>query len=441
MMMTKEENVSEKTRTEWFEHDRFGMFVHFGLYSLPAGIWKGKRIQHAYSEWLQASERIPRAEYRQLAQQFNPTGFDADAWMQVVRAAGMKYFLITAKHHDGFALWPSKASEYNVMEATPFKRDILGELAVAAKRHGVKLGFYYSHWLDWEGTGGDICTVHMENAEYVHPTQAQFETYWQNKCLAQVRELIENYDPAFFWFDSWHDYQGKGRDFTGAYLTIARQNELIALIRRLNDRCLVNSRINFTAPSNQVDYMSTMDNEFPDQGFAKPWETSGTLNDSWGYHCLDFGWKSTRSLIQNLVGNASLGGNYQLNVGPTGDGEFQPAAIRRLHEIGEWLRVNGESIYGTQASPVGKMPWGRITSRRSDNGATRLFLHLWDFTPGTALQVTGMRNEPVQAIVLETGQNVKAEVGMQGVWIELPKELAGLTLPVIALDVKGEVNP
>lgn len=167
------------TRTNWFEHDRFGMFVHFGLYSRPAGIWKGQRIQHAYSEWLQASEHIPRAEYRQLAQQFNPTKFDADAWMQAVRAAGMKYFLITAKHHDGFALWPSRASAYNVMDATPFRRDILGELAAAAKRHGIKLGLYYSHWQDWEGTGGDICTVHMENAEYVHPSQQQFEDYWQ----------------------------------------------------------------------------------------------------------------------------------------------------------------------------------------------------------------------------------------------------------------------
>ena len=438
--MTTQDKTSEKPRTTWFEHDRFGMFVHFGLYSLPAGIWKGQRIQHAYSEWLQASERIPRAEYRHLAQQFNPTEFDADAWMRAVRAAGMNYFLITAKHHDGFALWPSKASTYNVMEATPFKRDILGELATAAKRHGVKLGFYYSHWQDWEGTGGDICAVHMENAEYVHPTQAQFGAYWQNKCLVQVRELIENYDPAFFWFDSWHDYQGKGRDFTGAYLTLARQNELIALIRGLSDRCLVNSRINFTAPSDQVDYMSTMDNEFPDRGFAKPWETSGTLNDSWGYHCLDFGWKSTRSLIQNLVGNAALGGNYQLNVGPTGDGNFQPAAMRRLHEIGEWLRVNGESIYGTQASPVGKMPWGRITSRRVNHDTTRLYLHLWDFTPGTALLVAGVRNEPVQAMVLETGQSVKAEAGKQDAWLELPKELAGLSLPVIALDVKGVVS-
>jgi len=428
-------------RTDWFTNDRFGMFVHWGLYSLPAGIWKGRRIQHPYAEWLQASEKIPRAEYQQLAQRFNPAKFDADAWMRSVRAAGMKYFLITAKHHDGFALWPTQASAYNIADATPFRRDVLGELAAAAKRHGIKLGFYYSHWLDWEGTGGDICTVHMENEEYVHPSQQQFEDYWQGKCLVQIRELIENYDPCLFWFDSWHDYQGKGRDFTSAYLTPARQDELISLIRGLSDTCLVNSRINMTHPSDRVDYISMMDNEYPERGFAKPWETSGTLNDSWGYHSLDFDWKTTRSLIQNLVGNAALGGNYQLNVGPTGDGEFQPAAIRRLHEIGEWLQVNGESIYGTQASPVGKLPWGRITSRRGNHDSTRLYLHLWDFTPGTALLVAGVRNEPVQATVLETGQSIKVESGQQGVWLELPKALAGLSLPVIVLDVKGVVTP
>ncbi|HEY3378209.1 MAG TPA: alpha-L-fucosidase [Armatimonadota bacterium] len=415
--------------TDWFSHDRFGMFIHWGLYSVPAGIWLGKKAKHNYSEWLQASEHIPREEYQQLVAQFNPQAFDADAWIREAKNAGMRYFLITAKHHEGFALWPTKASRYNVMDATPLQRDILGELAAACKKYDVKLGFYYSHWQDWEGTGGDICSTHMENEEYQHPSEEAFAHYWEHKCLVQVRELIENYDPAFFWFDTWNKDSYR-------YITAERQDELISLIRSLSEKCLINSRIQFLQPSERVDFISTMDNDFPDAGFAKPWETSGTLNDSWAYHKLDFDWKSTQQLLQNLIGNASLGGNYQLNVGPMGDGRFQDAAIKRLREIGAWLEVNGESIYGTQASPLGKMPWGRVTARTSAD-ATRLYLHLWDVTPGTALFVDGVQNTPLAATVLESGQPVRFEAGENGIWLHLPKELHGLQLPVIALDVAG----
>ncbi|MFA6290888.1 MAG: alpha-L-fucosidase [Victivallales bacterium] len=417
------------SKSEWFAHDRFGMFVHWGLYSNPAGIWNGRKMKHGYSEWLQASEHIPRKEYRKLAEKFNPVGFNAEEWIREAKNAGMKYFLITAKHHDGFALWPSKASSYNVMDATPFKRDILGELAAACKKFDIKLGFYYSHWQDWEGTGGDVCSVHMENEEYVHPSQEEFGKYWRNKCLAQVRELIENYDPYFLWFDTWSD-----KSFS--YITEAREDELISLIRKLSTKCLVNSRIQFLRPSDKVDFISTMDNSFPAEGFTKPWETSGTLNHSWAYHSMDFGWRSTRQLLQNLIGNAALGGNYQLNVGPMGDGCFQTAATRRLHEIGVWLEVNGESIYGTQASPIGKMSWGRITSRPLENNKTRLYLHLWEFTPGTALLVNGLHGTPLSAKVLESGQPVTVENGSSGTWLSLPVDLQSIDMPVIALDMQ-----
>ena len=416
--------------TTWFENDRFGMFVHFGLYSTAGGVWEGRKITHPYSEWLQASERVPRVEYRKLAERFNPKAFDADVWIREAAGAGMKYFLITAKHHDGFCLWPTKASAYNVMDATPFKRDILGELAQACTRHGVKLGFYYSHWLDWDGTGGDVDWAVMENAEYVHPTQAQFEAYWQRKCLVQVRELIERYDPWCFWFDTWNEK-------CEAFITPRRQDELIGLVHGLSAKCLVNSRIRFLTPSDQCDTLSMMDNTFPEKGFAKPWETSGTLNHSWAYHQLDYDWKPTVQLLKNLVGNAALGGNYQLNVGPMPDGRFQEAAIKRLREIGCWMAVNGEAIHGTRTSPVGAMPWGRVTMRALEDGNTRLYLHLWDYTPGTALIVPGLTDRPLGARVLETGQPVAAEAGTGGLWVAVPKELRGIVLPVIALDVLG----
>ena len=417
---------------DWFAHDRFGMFIHWGLYSNPAGVWKGRKIKHPYSEWLQASEQIPRPEYQALAQGFNPAHFDANEWIREAANAGMKYFLITAKHHDGFALWPTRASNYNVADAAPCKRDILGELVKACRAHDIKPGFYYSHWQDWEGTGGDICSVYLENEEYIHPTEEEFEHYWKNKCLVQVRELIERYDPRFFWFDTWSEDSFR-------LITPQRQDELIDLVRKLSDTCLVNSRIQFKAPSDRVDYISTMDNTFPDEGFDKPWETSGTLNHSWAYHSMDYDWKSARQLIRNLVGNASMGGNYQLNVGPMPDGRFEEAAIRRLREIGAWLRVNGDSIYGTKGSPLGCMPWGRITARRLEDGRTRLYLHLWDFTPGTGLAIKGLNARPVSASVLETGQPVRILQAGRSVWIHVPEELRGIDLPVIALELDRDI--
>lgn len=420
--------------TEWFTQARFGMFIHWGLYSNPAGIWKGKKNRHPYSEWLQASEKIPREEYRRLTEQFNPRFFCADDWIAAAEEAGMKYFLITAKHHDGFALWPSQASSYNVMDATPFKRDILGELAAACQKRDIKFGLYYSHWQDWEGNGGDICTVNMENDEYRHPDQAGFEAYWQGKCLPQIRELMESYDPAFFWFDSWDDYEGKGRDFTGVYLTRKRQDELIDLIRNLNPECLINSRLCFDNPSDRVDYLSMMDNVFPDKGYDKPWETSGTLNESWAYHRMDYDWKPTERLIKNLIANASLGGNYQLNVGPTGDGLFQKAAIKRLREIGLWLEANGEALYGTRGSSLGTPGWGRITEKTLVSGKKRYFLHLWDYEPGGSLTVKGIKGEVSSARILETDQPVPVEVDPEGIVLTIPREAGGCSLPVIALE-------
>lgn len=410
--------------TAWFTHDRFGLFVHFGLYSNPGGYWKGTKIKHNYSEWLQASEHVPRTEYRALAASFNPTGFDADAWIRTAKEAGMRYTVITAKHHEGFALWPSKVSAYNVVDATPFKRDLIGELAAACKKYGIKLGLYYSHWMDWEGTGGDICERFMANEEYIHPTQAQFETYWQGKCLPQVRELLRNYDPAFLWFDTW------GKD-SGTYITEARQEELIGLIRGERPACLVNSRIRFDAPPEKADVLSMMDNCFPDESFAKPWETSGTLNHSWAYHKGDFQWKSTETLLKLLIHNASFGGNYQLNVGPTGEGVFQPAAIRRLKEIGTWLEVNGEAIYGTDKSPFPKPEWGRVTAK-TGSAESVLYLHLFEPAAGTAIHAGPVKARPVSVRVLETNQELEWLFDPdKGLAVKIPKDLAGVSIPVV----------
>jgi alpha-L-fucosidase len=181
-----------------------------------------------------------------------------------------------------------------------------------------------------------------------------------------------------------------------------------------------------------------MDNVFPEKTMEKPWETSGTLNESWAYHKLDYGWKSTEQLIKNLVQNASYGGNYQLNVGPTANGNFQPAAIKRLKEIGTWMDINGMSIYGTQAGPLTKMPWGTTTCKKLEDDLTQLFIHAWNVVPGTAIHLPGINSRVIDASVLETRQSLKTESGESGVWVHLPEELKNLTLPVLALMLQAD---
>ncbi len=389
-------------QTDWFEDARFGMFIHFGLYSIPAGVWNGQRMgRNDYAEWIRMQHNwptpggIPRAEYDTLLAPFNPVGFDANAWMREARNAGMRYFIITAKHHDGFALWDSQVSPYNVVRATPFRRDLIGELVTAARAHGLKCGFYYSHWLDWDHPGGGLPPWPESSGDYpiTQPPQTAYEAYWTEKCLPQVRELLVKYAPDILWFDSW----GEGHK---PFLTEDRLARLIRLVRTTRPDCLINSRI---GTDQGVDYLSMGDNEFPQKGFDQPWESSGTLNHSWGYHRLDYKWKPTRQLLRHLVDNASRGGNYQLNVGPTGEGVFQPAAIRRLREIGAWMTANGEAIHGTRPAPYLEPAWGRLTWNTTSN---RLYALVYDPKPGTTIAFVGPATPPARAWVLETGETL-----------------------------------
>lgn len=320
-----------KPDTQWFEDSRFGMFIHFGLYSIPAGVWNGERMtRNDYAEWIRYQQYwpkpggIPKAEYDTLMGKFNPQGFDADAWIREAKNAGMKYFLITSKHHDGFALWDSKVSDYNVVKGTPFKRDILAELTAACRKHGLKVGFYYSHWLDWEHPGGakPPWPELKEDPVYPQPTQEEFEGYWTGKCLPQVKELLVNFEPDFLWFDSWGNA-------TNTFLSKDRLGRLISLVRETKPDCLINSRI---GTREGIDYLSMGDNSFPAKGFDMPWETSGTLNHSWGYHRLDFKWKPTPQLIRHLVDNTSRGGNYQLMGGNNGFTDFRLLVGANLRE-------------------------------------------------------------------------------------------------------------
>jgi alpha-L-fucosidase len=427
-----------KADTAWFSEARFGMFIHWGLYSIPAGVWKGVRSgRNWYAEWIQMQGNwphgIPAEDYRALLPLFNPARFDADAWISEAANAGMRYLVFTTKHHDGFALWPSRVSDFNVVAATPFKRDVVGELAAACRRRGLRVGFYYSHWQDWEHPGG--ARPKEENpAEPTllrrQPSQDAFERYWTEKCLPQVAELIEGYRPDLFWFDNWR---------AAEHLTPERIERLIALVRARAPDCLINSRIgttwNHPRGDEMVDYLSMNDNHFPEETIARPWETSGTTNRSWGCHQLDFAWKPTGQLLRHLVDNASRGGNFQLNIGPLGDGSFPPPAVRRLREIGAWLAVNGEAVQGTQPGLLPTPDWGRITRRTLSDGTARFYLHVYDWRGGQDLPALPRTGRGAVCRVLETQQDVATRRTADGIVVTLPEERADDRVTVLMLDL------
>ena len=428
--------VSSAPSTTWFEDARFGLFVHFGLYSVPAGVWEGQRVaRNDYAEWIRMQHGwpkpggIPKAEYDKLLGKFDPQGFDAAAWVREARNAGTRYLLVTAKHHDGFALWDSAVSGYNVVKATPFRRDILAELTAACREQGLKVGFYYSHWQDWEHPGGarPPWPEIPEDPPVAQPSQDEFEGYWTGKCLPQVKELLERFEPDFLWFDSW----GRKR---GEFLTADRLGRLIGLVRHTRPACLVNSRI---GTDQGVDYLSMSDNFFPAQGFDRPWETSGTLNHSWGYHQLDFRWKPVGELLRNLVDNASRGGNYQLNVGPTGAGVFQPAAIRRLREIGAWMEVNAEAVRGTRPAGLPEPDWGRLTRRDCPPSGSVIYAHVYRRPADGNAVLAGIHKLPDKAYVLETRQEVKTRATEAGLVLDLPDPLPDDRISVVALEFKS----
>ncbi len=429
----------------WMAHTRFGMFIHFGLYSIPAGVWEGEEMgRNHYAEWIrtqwrwpQPSGGIPKAQYDALLARFNPTKFDADEWIGMAAKAGMRYFVITTKHHDGFALWDSAVSGYGIA-ATPFAangRDPLGELAKACRTHGVKLGFYYSHWQDWEHPGGALPPWPEVKGDppLAQPTDGEFGEYWEGKCLPQVAELIERYQPDMFWFDSW----GKGAK---DQVTAARRDQLIQLIRDKAPGCMINGRISAHDPTG-ADFISMGDNQFPDAGNAPkvPWETPGTMNHAWGYHRLDFQWRSFDRLLDALINNAHHGGAITLNVGPLPDGSFQLAAKRRLKEFAAWMEINESALQPTTRSPFSKdaLPDDIRATMGTDPASPHFNLFFLKPPPEGELRIPQplkleQPKTEFRAQVLETRELLGVKLDPDGsLVIRIPAELAGIDHPVV----------
>lgn len=415
----KKTQQSQDRRMKWWREARFGMFIHWGLYALPEGIWKGKEIP-GIGEWIQKRANIPVAEYEKLAQQFNPVKFNAKEWVQVAKDAGMKYLTITSKHHDGFALFKSESSPYNIVDATPYGKDVIAALAKECQRADIKLCFYYSQKQDWHHPNGSGNTLDFD------PAKQNFNQYMREKGLPQVKEILTQYGPiGMIWYDTPQD------------ITTAQTKKFINAVYENQPNCLVNGR----AGHGLGNYQSMGDNLIPPARVDGDWETPATLNDTWGFKKNDHNWKPVDGLIKRLVDIVSKGGNYLLNVGPTAEGVIPKPSVTRLKKVGDWLRINGDAIYGASASPHPyELSWGAITTK-----GRKLYLNIWDWPKGT-FTLYGLKNKVRKAYLLsdpkqtplEKQQTQDTTIDLDVLTIKLPRKKPDKVVSVVVLEVTGE---
>lgn len=340
------QSAPKEQAREQFNENKYGMFIHWGLYSQLGGIWKGEKMEAGgkgpnISEWIMRKKAIPREEYARLAETFNPEGFDADEWVAIAKAAGMRYMVITSKHHDGFALFDSEVDDFNVVDRTPFGRDIIRELEQACQRAGIAFGVYYSHALDWrDGGDGGMKDYRKkgqrDNRGFINdwdPAPVSFDDYIEHKSLPQVRELVANYDLTEIWLD------------TPLYISPSHSFAFYQTIYEADPSILVNERIG----NGFGDIGTPGDNVIPDAAIEGTWEGIATTNNSWGYKSYDDDWKSPEETLYWLLENVSKGGNFLLNVGPDGNGVIPAKSVENLLAVGRWLTVNGDAIYGSRA--------------------------------------------------------------------------------------------
>ncbi|MGJ8643203.1 MAG: alpha-L-fucosidase [Luteolibacter sp.] len=323
---------------EWWKEAKFGMFIHWGAYSKAGGEWKGETDHH---EWLQFTAEIPLKEYTEFAKTFDPKDFDPDEWVTTAKNAGMKYMIITSKHHDGIAMYDSKVSDHNIMKLAGLEKDPIRQLSEACRKQGIRFGVYYSLGRDWEDpdvpTGKYKPGWRSNLIDFPDEKNKVFNRYFKRKAMPQVRELLTNYGKIdVMWFD------------TPELISPEESKEMLEMIRSIQPDCIVNQRV-----GNGLGDYGTPEQTIPPEASSTPWETCMTLNGHWAYNKADNKWKSAGSLIRNLVDISSKGGNYLLNVGPTGEGIIPQPSVERLSDIGEWLKINGEAIYNCGPTPFG----------------------------------------------------------------------------------------
>ncbi len=436
---------AQNQKMQWWSEARFGMFIHFGVYAQWGGMYHGHKMNKGGAEWIMNRSKIPIQEYKDSARNFNPSKYDAEAWVKMAKDAGMKYIVITSKHHDGFAMFDSKASDWNIVNATAYKKDFLTPLANACRKYKMKLGFYYSQAQDWTNPGGavgikksiegwsnpDSARIDKYTAEHrghwepiqTSKTQAQ---YFDDVAIPQIKELLANYgDIGIFWWDTPVDMTD---DMATKVQEILKKYPNVITNDRLKQP---NFPGDFKTPEQRIPKWDELDNN--------NWETCMTMNGSWGYKSYDDKWKSTETLVRNLIDIASKNGNFLLNIGPKPDGTFPQASIERLKQIGDWMKLNGEAIYGTNGSPLAELSWGRCTQKPLKN-STILYLCVFEWPKGGKLAVQNFRNKVVSCKLLETNKKLKFNLNNNELQIEVPATMPNPIATVVKLEIKGKIN-
>jgi alpha-L-fucosidase len=437
MAQTAATPMSQDEKLKWFREAKFGLFIHWGLYAIPAGEWKGQLIP-GIGEWIMNRAKIPVTEYEQLAKQFNPVKFDAEAWVQMAEDAGMKYLVITSKHHDGFAMYHSTVSKYNVFDATPFHRDPIKELSAACARHGIRFGVYYSQAQDWHEPNGAGNTW-----DFGPDDKKDYDQYLRSKSEPQVRELLTQYGPiCLIWFDTPRMMSGEQSGRAQRFVDIAKE---------LQPATLLDGRLGIKG-----DYRSMGDNAIPNTVVNEDWEVPATLNHTWGFKKDDTDWKTPADLTFKLVDIVSKGGNYLLNVGPTSEGVIPQASQDNLRAVGRWLKVNGEAVYGAGPTPFGDELGAPDNSRQDKSGkpvfvaATdwrcttkpgKMYIHLFKW-PSGSMELKKVKGKVTKAYMLADAKHKALKVLQKGdvLTVALPPKPPDEIASVVVLETAKEVT-